>query len=169
MQALAYTFNEPNLKEMYFNLLTTASDARREGDAHPAFAEIIKQLSADETKVLSTVLAQETGESILLKMVEEGSTNYAELQKHIIPLLDDNGEPVAEKRTALWVDNWIRLGLVEVTYTAYLTGPKAYEWIDKRPEYIYASSSLPQPQWKLDVDRGVIEATDLGEAVSLPQ
>src|SRR5450759_490020 len=50
VQGLSYSLDEPNLKEMYLNLLAGASDQRRANKAHPSFAEIIKQLSADEAE-----------------------------------------------------------------------------------------------------------------------
>jgi Abortive infection alpha len=56
LQGLSYTFEEPNLKEMYLNLLATASDDRQADQAHPAFAEIIKQLTPNETLVLNSAL-----------------------------------------------------------------------------------------------------------------
>jgi len=56
MQGLSYSFGEPDLKELYLNLLTTASDNRRSEDAHPAFADVIKQLSVKEVKLLDLVL-----------------------------------------------------------------------------------------------------------------
>jgi Abortive infection alpha len=56
LQGLSYTFEEPNLKELYLNLLATASDDRRADQAHPVFAEIIKQLAPNETKLLNVTL-----------------------------------------------------------------------------------------------------------------
>ena len=44
LQGLAFTHEEPNLKEMFLNLLATSMDGRRADLAHPAFVEIIKQL-----------------------------------------------------------------------------------------------------------------------------
>lgn len=56
MEGLGYSIDEPDLKEMYLNLLAAATDDRREEDAHPSFAEIIKQLSAQEAQLLLAIL-----------------------------------------------------------------------------------------------------------------
>jgi hypothetical protein len=48
MQGLSYSVEEPDLKEMYLDLLATATDQRVKDNAHPSFAEIIKQLSPAE-------------------------------------------------------------------------------------------------------------------------
>jgi len=50
LQGLAFTHEEPNLKEMYLNLLATAMDGRAAAVAHPAFVEIIKQLDSEDAR-----------------------------------------------------------------------------------------------------------------------
>ena len=56
MQQLGFSLDEPALKEMYLNLLATASDNRSNSAAHPSFVEVIKQLSAEETQILNTIV-----------------------------------------------------------------------------------------------------------------
>ncbi len=52
MQGLGFSLDEPDLKEMYLNLLATASTKGRDHQAHPAFAEIIRQLTSEEASAL---------------------------------------------------------------------------------------------------------------------
>jgi hypothetical protein len=59
LQGLAFSHEEKDLKEMYLNLLVSAMDDRAGNLAHPAFVEIIKQLNAEEAKLLQTVLASD--------------------------------------------------------------------------------------------------------------
>lgn len=56
LQGLSYNFEEQDLKDMFLNLLATASDDRRAAQAYPAFAEFIKQLSPVEARLLKTLL-----------------------------------------------------------------------------------------------------------------
>jgi hypothetical protein len=58
MQGLAFSLEEPDLKEMYLKLLAAASDDRRPYDAHPSFAQIIRELSSDEAKLLQWCLSR---------------------------------------------------------------------------------------------------------------
>ncbi len=44
---------------MYLNLLASAMDDRVAKSVHPGFVEIIKQLNANEAKLLRTVLAMD--------------------------------------------------------------------------------------------------------------
>jgi len=56
VQGIAFTLDEPNLKAMYLNLLAAASDKRVASQAHPSFADIIRQLTAEEAVGLGPVL-----------------------------------------------------------------------------------------------------------------
>ncbi len=56
VQGIAFTVEEPDLKAMYLNLLATASDKRVEASAHPAFAEVIRQLTSEEARLLAGAL-----------------------------------------------------------------------------------------------------------------
>lgn len=56
LQGLAFTHEEPNLKEMYLNLLATAMDGRAASLAHPAFVEIIKQLDSEDARLVRGAL-----------------------------------------------------------------------------------------------------------------
>ena len=119
LQGLSYTFEEPNLKEMYLNLLATASDDRQADQAHPAFAEIIKQLTPNETKVLNAALKTAATPIARVKhQLSDPPLSYRVMMSHLLPLVEKiTGEPKEEPQAPTWVDNWRRLGLVNVTYT----------------------------------------------------
>lgn len=43
LQGLAFSHDEPDLKDLYLRLLATAMDSRNAASAHPAFVEILRQ------------------------------------------------------------------------------------------------------------------------------
>jgi hypothetical protein len=173
MQALSYSFEEPDLKELYLNLLATATDNRRATDAHPAFAEIIKQISADEARVLDWTLRQAKWVQPVVQVIGlyEGGGQRIHY-RHLIPLTDDSGALIEEPQVPSWIDNWVRLGLIEVNYLEWLADESKYEWAKARPEYqrIYDHDGLDMGQ--VDISRGLIRITPFGErflrAVSPP-
>ncbi|MFK7600838.1 DUF4393 domain-containing protein [Deinococcus sp. SM5_A1] len=55
VNALSYTIEDENLREMFTNLLTKAMDSETINVALPAYTEIIKQLSSDEAKILNAL------------------------------------------------------------------------------------------------------------------
>lgn len=52
LESLRYTGHESSLSDMYANLLAAAMDKSTASGAHPAFVEIIKQLTPDEAKLI---------------------------------------------------------------------------------------------------------------------
>jgi hypothetical protein len=163
LQGLSYTFEEPSLKELYLNLLATASDDRRADQAHPAFAEIIKQLSATETGLLNMVLSRESAfAAIRVKDVRvPPSREFVVLMSHLLPIVDETtNEPKEESRAPTWVDNWQRLGLVNVTYTEFIAGEHAYDWVQERPEFVRLAERPDLTE--LTFDKGMVRATDFG-------
>src|SRR5207245_353571 len=52
LESLRYTGHEEALRDMYANLLAASMDTRTASGAHPAFVEIIRQLTPDEAKLV---------------------------------------------------------------------------------------------------------------------
>ena len=55
LEALKYAGHNPNLREMYANLLATSIDSKTAHEAHPAFVEIIRQLTPDEARIVKYI------------------------------------------------------------------------------------------------------------------
>lgn len=58
LAALTYLGGESELRDLFANLLVSATDAETATKVHPAFVEIIKQLAADEAKILASLRKQ---------------------------------------------------------------------------------------------------------------
>lgn len=162
LQGLGYSFEEPSLKELYLNLLATASDDRRADQAHPAFADIIKQLAPKETILLNKILSASISAVARAKnKIPDPQGGFVILMSHLLPLVDDTtGEPKEEPQAPTWVDNWQRLGLIIVSYDEFLTADHAYDWVEMRPEYVRLTK---QPDVNvLEFDTGSIRTTDFG-------
>jgi len=57
---MIFASEEPDLREMYANLLASAMDAKTSGDAHPSFVTIIQQLTSDEAKIIKLIASLKT-------------------------------------------------------------------------------------------------------------
>lgn len=168
LQGLAFTHEEPNLKDMYLSLLATAMDGRVKAEAHPAFVEIIKQLDSEEAGLLQGLLREDmAGFAIVeIRTTKNGDKGWNVLEKHVMNLTSPmTGEPWESPRQAAMVDNWVRLGLAEVCYgTKSLGGgwKDAYAWVEMRPEYIRHKAREQSEPIKISFERGVICRTALG-------
>lgn len=165
LQGLAFTHEEPNLKEMYLNLLATSMDGRAASVAHPAFVEIIKQLDSEDARLVRGVLKSTTAIPIVQihRKLKDGA-GFNLLVQHLLNLKDTTtSTPVEDPQLPAMVDNWIRLGLVEVTYDKHLMDAAHYSWVDQRPEFLRLSQA-PQPdEATVEYQKGILQRTELGK------
>jgi hypothetical protein len=55
IDAMKYCGSEPHLRDLFANLLVTSMDSRFSATAHPAFVEMVKQISPDEARILKFI------------------------------------------------------------------------------------------------------------------
>lgn len=165
LQGLAFTHEEPDLKEMYLNLLATAMDGRAASLAHPAFVEIIKQLDSEDARLVRGALQSPVAIPIVQihRKLKDGQ-EYNLLVQHLLNLADSiTKKPVEDPQLPAMIDNWIRLGLVEVAYDKHLTDLAQYQWVEQRPEFLRLNQS-PQPEGaKIEYEKGILQRTELGK------
>jgi hypothetical protein len=95
LEALRYTGHESSLSDLYANLLAAAMDKSTAQGAHPAFVEIIKQLTPDEAKLVSLFVSDIPLPLVSLrwefKPNQEGKTGGKEVLMHYSHLGDQAG------------------------------------------------------------------------------
>ncbi len=165
LQGLAFSHEEENLKEMYLNLLASAMDARVASGAHPAFVEIVKQLSAEDARLVRGALQSKAGIPIVelrLNLTEGRGWNL--LHRHLLNMHDTESKlPVEDPAVPAMVDNWIRLGLVAVDYNKHLSDESHYSWVENRPELKRCRETLEVDGKKVVFQKGLLVRTALGE------
>lgn len=163
LQGLAFTHDEPNLKEMYLNLLATAMDGRSADDAHPAFVEVIRQINSEEARLLQDALKSSGTPIVEVRLSTVGESGYRTLLRHVLNLTKGTADtPVEDPRLPAMVDNWVRLGLVNVDYSLQLTNGSAYDWVEQRPELVRLRETREDEQHKVEIGRGVLNRTAFG-------
>lgn len=164
LQGLAFTHEEPNLKEMYLNLLATAMDGRVAADAHPAFVEIIRQLSSSDASLIKGALKSSIPIAIVeVRLVQPAQQGYQTVARHLMNLTNSVTKTAMEDpQLVVMIDNWIRLGLVNVDYSTHLTDAVAYAWVDQRPEVMRFRQTYPAENQTLEFANGILERTAFG-------
>jgi hypothetical protein len=163
LQGLAFAHEEPDLKQMYLSLLATAMDGRATGLAHPAFADMIRQLSCDEAPMLFVVLRLVGGVGIAEIRLKDEAPQWSVLHRNLLHLTKAaTGEIVEDARVPAFIDNWVRLGLVQIDFSKQQAEPNAYEWVEQRPEYLKLKSAHEDKTRKVTYERGFLEPTSLG-------
>jgi hypothetical protein len=168
LQGLAFTHDEPSLKDMYLSLLATAMNSQTTNNAHPAFVEIIKQLDSEEASLLRDILRATQVPVAEIRRQTEGQSGWIPLHKHLINVTRSKTKnPVEHSGIAAMIDNWIRLGLVEVDYSKHINDDSSYSWVEKRPEYIKYKTSHEKDSIKVKFQKGVLLRTALGAKFAL--
>jgi hypothetical protein len=172
LQSLAFSLDEPDLKEMYLRLLATGMDRRYRETAHPSYVEIIKQLTGHEARHLRRFLSFGSHPIAEIRLRDRNvhwfdpfigrtSISWQVLETHLLNLTNKSDVPVEGKGRAAMVDNWVRLGLAEASYSIRAAGPNPYDWIELRPELIRLKSLHAAS--KLWVVHGLLRRTQFGK------
>ena len=165
LQGLAFTHEEPGLKDMYLNLLATAMDGRISITAHPAFVEIIKQLDAEDADLMRGALSTRAAIPIARLLITTiGEQGYKIVTTHLLNLCGGplQTTPIENPRLPAMIDNWSRLGLVEVDYNQHLTDAASYEWVEQRPEVVRFRQEHETETVKVTHQKGILTRTQLG-------
>ena len=164
LQGLTFAHEEVELKELYLNLLKQSMDSRVSNQAHPAYVEILRQITSEEARLLNGIL-QSDG---LLPIVEirrnvNPTGGYQVLKSNIMSAFDTTTKkPVVIADLSAKVDNWCRLGLITVSYERHLTDERLYDWVKGWPEYVELVS--PHPDGEAFPKNGVLTVTSFGKA-----
>jgi len=165
LEALRYTGHESSLSEMYANLLAASMDKNTAQGAHPAFVEIIKQLTPDEAKLVGLFL---TGMPFPLIDVRWEFRNAADgtggqdiLVNH--SHLGSIARCEYPQMTPSYLDNLCRLGLAEIPTFLQYTAKGIYEPLEADPSVRNIVVALEaDPKRKPVVERRGLRVTQLG-------
>jgi len=111
VEALKFVANEPDLREMYANLLATSMDKETAQNAHPAFVEFIRQMTADEARILEVIALEEIVSLSLVVRNESGDDQESEIPKYAI--LSEKSKCEYPDLIPSYLDNLRRLGLTQ--------------------------------------------------------
>ncbi len=162
LQGLAFCHEEAPLKEMYLELIASSMNLDSCDSTHPAFVETIKQLTSIEAQILNVYLKNNNLQIIVRVIYENIDDNSTVIGcAHILDLYIGD-TPYYDKRIPSFVDNWIRLGLVEVGYDRYMVSlEEKYMKLKNREEYLN-DQTYQHEKFKKELDKGYIRPTSFG-------
>ena len=143
-------------------LIATTMDDRRRDDAHPAFLNLLSQLTRDEIRMLDAM----PDKGCLLPManlfIETGRNRSEMIYRHVVP---EALAAVCEAKSRIpgYVDNLRRLQMIDEPTEFVTPASKLYSQIVKQPfcKRIVDERGLRQ---KARIERRVIALTDFGAA-----
>lgn len=147
LEALRYTYDEAELREMYENLLASAMDNRISEEAHPSFVDTIKQLSPLDAIVIKmfVIKQQYMCGTVHFAIKEMPTKNYANaMPDYFVNEFYSLGDPFLISTSLI---NLKRLGIIDITEGG-LTGEN-YDSM-KSNTYVMEREHLYREQGKYD-------------------
>lgn len=127
IQQISYCENSKDLRNLYANLLYTSMNIETKSKVHPAFIDIIKQLTPDEAKILN-VLAPIS--MITYPLIDVEITHLKEGGFNTVTSnFTDIGLNVIDNKTDIcaYIDNLERLKLIEIDPSTTLQDQSIYD------------------------------------------
>lgn len=123
---MRYFGHKEELRDMFANLLATAMDSNTAMKAHPSFVDIVKQLTSDEAKIIKLLDNNMSKAFVNLRAYDPENNHYTEPLQHfsVLPKLAGCEHP---ELGPSYLVNLRRLGLIDISSTAYSTLPNSYE------------------------------------------
>ncbi|MDP5165247.1 DUF4393 domain-containing protein [Pseudomonas syringae] len=162
IESLRYTGHEESLSDMYANLLASAMNKSTADGAHPAFVEIIKQMTPDEGKLMSLFLEHRPFPTVSVRAeLKEGNGGVAVANN--LSLFGDEANLEVKTFVPSYLDNLSRLGLIIIHSGESYTDPGMYDELEGSElvkKHYAETAALPNRVPRLV--RGFIRLTNLG-------
>jgi hypothetical protein len=133
MQQLSYCVNNEELRELYANLLVSSMNADKKWQVHPAFVDIIKQLTPDEAKFIRNLRPLVSINNPLIDVrieYDEAGSGKTIISNFTNVGLDKIDCP---KNIGSYIDNLERLKLICIPPTMELTNKDLYQPLINHP------------------------------------
>ena len=162
VEAMLFTEDTPELRKLYVNLIGTSMDSATVRTAHPAFVQIIRQISPDEAHILKILRPGSAWPEIdLLAVSLEDADSFDTLAQHVSTLGAQSG-CLHPDLTPVYVDNLCRLGIAAIPFGGFLDDDSVYVALEEHPVYIAQKEVAMQRGKRLTSRRSYLTLTDFG-------
>lgn len=141
MQQLSYCVNNEELRDLYANLLVSSMNTDKKWQVHPAFVDIIKQLTPDEAKFIKTLTPNISYNNPLIDVRIKNKENRG--GQTIIYNFTNVGIDKIDlpQNICSYIENLERLKLIVIPPTMCLVDTKLYNPLISHPLIV---NSLPK-------------------------
>jgi len=155
------------IRNMYANLLASSMSEKVKNDVHPAFVEIIKQLSPDEARILKFLFNGVGNEPIIhLRLVDKNTHGGVAVIRNFTQLFRkvENLEQKDYNKVAILLDNLSRQKLIEIHEGSYLTDSKRYEPLEQDGIVLSFKNQKISDNQKWNIEKTYLDLTYLGKS-----
>jgi Abortive infection alpha len=167
LEALKYTGHDDTLRELYANLLATAMDANTIANAHPAFVDIIKNLSPDEARIMRLFAIRGKFPIIDVHRYREEQSNHYNV---VVVNYSHIGEEAGCEHlhlTQAYIDNLCRVRLLEIAENVHIAAPDTYEPLENDSSLEDIKTKVEEDGFKIRFARKILQITVWGQMCNL--
>lgn len=172
IEAISYSINNKELCALYANLLAKSMISDTKDKVHPAFVEIIKQLSPNDALIFKECSTRNIipAAKLSIIMIQKGlhMSGSAPLQQLALDLVADiSFSFISEEQVRVSLDNLIRTGLLQLNNFS-LEDATSYNFIKSSDVYLklterfHELNAIEPTADHIHIDRKCISVTALG-------
>lgn len=168
LQAISYSMDNEEIRNMYANLLAASMTQTIKGGVHPAYVDFIKQMAPDEARILRHIFLHERG---IMPVVTLRSYNEQKGGMDIVPYFTilyrvvEGLECRTFDRTAVFVDNLVRLKLLQMQDGNHMTKAGIYDELEQDPALTAIKNTFQHPPgFSWSFERTYLTMTSLGKS-----
>lgn len=145
LEGIARNADNSELRNMYVELLAKAAQESTKRNALPAFASVISDLSPDEALLLKTILSENQIPIVQMRIEETPAqlswagpgprVKYRIERPLLVPLTSKEGDFVSSNEFDLYLDNWERLKLIEISFDRSYSNNDEYSFIEQHTRF----------------------------------
>ncbi|MCQ9616419.1 DUF4393 domain-containing protein [Paenalcaligenes niemegkensis] len=162
LEALRYIGHEVVLTDLYANLLATAMDKTTARNSHPSFVELIRQMTADEAKIMKLFLNRNAYPVVSVRAEIKGSSVGYD-HTILINDLGDDANCELPDMSPYYLDNLRRLGLLDILAVYGLHDEIEYSKLEESEETKKTISDMSlNTEFEPRIIRGGVKISPLG-------
>lgn len=153
-----YCMDEENLREMFTALISNSMNSDFQKDIHPAFAEILKQMSPLDAEIIKVFKNSGISGFPICQYNLKANKGYTTLLEYVF--LNYPTPDLAA--CSLSISSLIRLGLLEATYTSLIITEGTYTPFEEHIWFKMLQEKFPDQ--KVFIEKGRAALTPLGRS-----
>ena len=136
IQAISYSMNSEELRNLYANLLAKSMIADTKGSVHPSFVEIIKQMSPMDAQIFKIIMESQIRPLIDIK-IKTKNEGFDLIYEHCSWI-----SQFSIQQCCTSFNNLSRLGLIEIPFGESYTSKQNYTAVRQNPNFKLAESKV---------------------------
>lgn len=161
-EASKFYFDNETLSELFSNLLASSCDSSKSSNVHPAFIEIIKQMSVKDAQILNFIKYNDLYPYVNFKInVEEGGFSITDRNV----FYSSGNDYINHQLNTTSITNLLRLKLIDSPADEYLTRNNSYDLYLNSPIFINLKADCMRVGKRTaEIEKKYLFITPLGES-----